>query len=99
LAIGMLPMAIWPVGHGDLDVVGGLEERLVPRGDEAAGVAVLELGVERALLALVGVVVQGEQAGGLLVDLAAVVDGQDVGALGDRLVEGEGGGLGLGVDA
>ena len=81
-----------------LDAEGRLVERLIPGRDEAAGVRSLELGVEGALLAGLGLVVEGEQAGGLGVDLAGVVDGQDVLALRQGPIEREGGGLGLLVD-
>jgi hypothetical protein len=74
--------------------------RLVPGRDHAARVRVLELGVEGALLlAIFAGIVEREQAHGLGADHAAVVERQAVEAGRERLVEGEGRGLGGGVDA
>ena len=70
-----------------------LHARLVPNGCEAARVGVFELSEKRPLLAAGAVVVQREQARGLLVDLAGVVDRQLVAPRRQRLGEHEGGGL------
>ncbi|MNK65112.1 hypothetical protein D3C87_843980 [compost metagenome] len=64
---------------------GGLVVRFVPRRQHAARVGIFELRVQRALAALRRVVVEREQARGLRADLAAVVDAQQVLALGQRL--------------
>ncbi len=77
-------------GHGHFQIEGGLVVGLVPRRNEAAGVGIFELGVQRALLASLAVVVDGEQPVGLRADLAGVAHRQLILALGDGLVEGEG---------
>ena len=81
--------------HGGFEVERGLVRRLVPRGDEAARVGVLELRVQRALLAGLGVVVDREQAVGLGADPAGVAHRQAVFAGRHRVIEGEGGRLRL----
>jgi hypothetical protein len=70
------------VGGGDDDaqIVGRAELRLVPAGKEAPRVGRLELGEQGALLALRAVIVEREQARGLGVDLARIIEAHPVAA-------------------
>ncbi len=77
-AIGMLETAIWSAGTVAVSAKVALRRRLVPGGHEAARVGILELGEQRARLALGRVVVQREQARGLLVDLAVIGEAQRI---------------------
>ena len=79
--------------HDDAEIIGGAELRLVPAGEEAARVARLELGEERALVRPVRLVIEREEARGLGVDLAVIVDGELVAARRKLAVEMEGDGL------
>ena len=63
-----------PGRHDHLEVVGGAELRLVPGREEAARVGRLELGEQGPLRPLRVLIVEREQAGGLGVDPAAIVD-------------------------
>ncbi len=78
----------------DGELEGRLLRRLVPAGDEAAGVHVLELGDQHPLPALRRVVVEGEQAGGAGIDPAAIVDDQQVSAPLDGAAKVQAGGFG-----
>jgi hypothetical protein len=104
----MLLTAIWLAGTSDGHLAGGhvggevedrLVVRLVPRRHELARIGVLELRVQRALLAGLGVVIDREQAVRLRADLARVVHRERVLADGQRLVECERGGLRLRIGA
>ena len=100
------PRASWSSGDGhvgDRHLAGGrldgervdrLHAGLIPAGDEAPGVGVLELGEDGALLlaALAGVV-EREEARRLFVDHAGEVERELVAAGRDRVAEQEGGGL------
>src|SRR3546814_19484584 len=59
--------------HSHFQIERGLVRRLVPRRNETARVGILELGVQRTLLARPGVVVDREQAVGLGPDLAGEI--------------------------
>src|SRR5262249_14606833 len=71
--------------------IDGLRAGLVPAGDEAPGVRVLELGEDRPLrLAALAGVVEGEEAGGLLVDRPRVFQRELIAAGRHAMVEDEG---------
>src|SRR6185503_828469 len=85
-------------GHGDPEVVGRTELRLVPAGEETPRVRRLELGEQRALRSLVALIVEREQAGRLGVDRAGIIEGQPIAARGETLAETEGRRLRVGVN-
>ena len=97
-ATGMLLTAICAAGTVAVEVERRLVGGLVPRRDEAARVGILELRVQRALLAGLGVVIDREQAVGLRADLAGVVHRQPVLADGQRLRKDERGRLRFRID-
>ncbi len=86
-------------GNGRGDAEAGLAAGLIPAGQEPAGVGIFELGEQGPLGPARGLVVQGEQARGLLEDLAVIVEAQAVMAGLQRMAEAEAGGLDLVVIA
>ncbi len=82
----------------DAQLEAGLDAWIVPHRRDAPRIGVLELGDQHPLGPLARGVVEMEQAGGEVVDLAGVIDGQGMGAWRYGLAEVEAGGLCDGIE-